>query len=77
MATRHKKFSRKSRTGGNKTRKMRGGKSKTWKKWVTAIDAASKTLEKTGSISAAKKSLKKQALFNARKLFGAVGGVKM
>ena len=56
---------------------MRGGKSKTGKKWVTAIDAASKTLEKTGSISAAKKSLKKQALFNARKLFGAVGGVKM
>jgi hypothetical protein len=77
MATRHKKFSRRNRAGGNKTRKIRGGKSKTGKKWVTAIDAASKTLKKTGSITAAKKSLKKQALFNARKLFGAVGGVKM
>ena len=52
---------------------MRGGKSKTGKKWITAIDAASKTLEKTGSITAAKKALKKQALFNARKLFGSVG----
>jgi hypothetical protein len=53
---------------------MKGGKkSKTGKKWTTAIDAASHTLEKTGSISAAKKSLKKQALFNARKLFGSVG----
>ena len=53
---------------------MRGGKkSKTGKKWVTAIDAASATLEKTGSINAAKRSLKKQALFNARKLFGSVG----
>ena len=71
MATRRQKYSRKRRGG---TRKMRGG-AKTGKKWVTAIDAASKTLEKTGSINAAKKSLKKQALFNARKLFGAVGGV--
>lgn len=70
MATRRHKYSRKRRGG---TRKMRGGK--TGKKWVTAIDAASKTLEKTGSIAAAKQSLKKQALFNARKLFGAVGGV--
>jgi soluble cytochrome b562 len=52
---------------------MAGGKkSKAGKKWITAIDAASKTLEKTGSIKAAKKSLKKQALFNARKLFGSV-----
>jgi hypothetical protein len=49
---------------------MRGGK--TGKKWVTAIDAASATLKKTGSISAAKQSLKKQALFNARKLFGSI-----
>ena len=39
---------------------------------MTAIDAASKTLEKTGSITAARESLKKQALFNARKLFGSV-----
>ena len=53
--------------------RMRIRKNKTGKKWVTAIDAASRTLEKTGSINAAKKSLKKQALFNARKLFGSVG----
>ena len=58
----------------NKSRKMRGGKSKTGKKWVTAINAASKTLKTTGSMSAAKKSLKKQALYNARKLFGSIGG---
>lgn len=68
MATKRNRFLKK-----NRTRKMRGGKkSKTGKKWVTAIDAAQKTLDKTGSITAAKKSLKKQALFNARKLFGSV-----
>lgn len=71
MATRHNKISKK-----NRTRKMRGGKkNKIGKKWITAIDAATKTLEKTGSITAAKKSLKKQALFNARKLFGSVSGL--
>ena len=52
---------------------MAGGKkTKAGKKWITAIDAASDTLDKTGSIKAAKKSLRKQALFNARKLFGSV-----
>ena len=71
MATRRNKITRRNRT---RSRRMKGGKkSKTGKKWVTAIDAASKTLEKTGSITAAKQSLKKQALFNARKLFGSVG----
>lgn len=69
MATRRHKISRR-----NRTRSMRGGKkNKTGKKWVTAIDAASMTLSKTGSIVAAKKSLKKQALYNARKLFGSIG----
>lgn len=71
MATRRNKTTRRNRT---RTRRMRGDKkSKTGKKWVTAIDAASRTLEQTGSIVAAKQSLKKQALFNARKLFGSVG----
>ena len=66
--TRHRRHS-----GKKYTKKMRGGKTnKTGKKWTTAIDAATKTLHKTGSISAAKKSLKKQALFNARKLFGSI-----
>jgi hypothetical protein len=68
MATRRNRVSRK-----HKTRKMRGGKTKTGKKWTTAIEAASQTLQKTGSITAAKKSLKRQALNNARKLFGSVG----
>jgi hypothetical protein len=66
MATRRKRMSRK-----NKSRKMYGGK--TGKKWVTAIDAATKTLSETKSISKAKKSLRKQALVNARKLFGSIG----
>ena len=68
MATRRHKISRRHRT-----RKMHGGiKKKTGKKWTTAIDAASDTLKKTGSITAARKSLKKQALANARKLFGSI-----
>lgn len=66
MATRRKRMSRK-----NRSRKISGGKA--GKKWVTAIDAASKTLSKTGSISKARKVLRKQALTNARKLFGSVG----
>jgi hypothetical protein len=61
----------------NKTRKMFGGKSKskTGKKWTTAIDAAQKTLTKTGSLQAAREKLKRQALTNARKLFGSVGTI--
>ena len=70
MATKRHRLKKTNKT---KSRKMSGGKkTKTGKKWVTAIAAASKVLEKTGSISAARESLKKQALFNARKLFGSV-----
>jgi hypothetical protein len=54
-----------------RTRKHNGGK-KSGKKWVTAIDAAKKTLSKTGDINAAQQSLRKQALTNARKLFGSL-----
>jgi len=57
----------------SKKRKRGGKKNKTGKKWTTAIDAASKTLKKTGSLKAAKSVLNKQALQNARKLFGSVG----
>ena len=64
---------RRHRSRKNRTRKMRGGK--TGKKWTTAIEAAQKTLSKTGSLQAAKKSLKKQALTNARRLFGSVSGI--
>ena len=77
MTTRRSKVRR-----STKTRKMRGGKinktskkMKMGKKWTTAIEAASHTLEKTGSISAAQKVLKKQALYNARKMFGSVGNL--
>lgn len=56
------------------TMKKYGGK-KPGKKWVTAIQAAQQTLSKTGSIEAARKSLRKQALTNARKLFGSVGSI--
>jgi hypothetical protein len=76
MTTKRCKYLKKNKySRRNKTRKMYGGKNKkvkTGKKWVTAIDAATHTLNKTGSINAAKKTLKKQALFNARKLFGSI-----
>jgi hypothetical protein len=65
--------SRRYRSRKNRSRRISGGKS--GKKWTTAIEAAQKTLSKTGSIRAAKKSLKKQALTNARKLFGSVSGI--
>ena len=55
------------------TNKRRGAKS--GKKWTTAIEAAQQTLNKTGSYQAARESLKKQALTNARKLFGSVGNI--
>jgi len=63
---------RRHRSRKNKTRRMAGGK-KSGKKWTTAVEAAQKTLDKTGSLQAAKKTLKKQALTNARKLFGSIG----
>jgi hypothetical protein len=49
------------------TRKHSSGK-----KWTSAIESAQKTLSKTGSLEKARLSLRKQALSNARKLFGAV-----
>jgi len=55
----------------NKSKTKKKG-SKTGKKWTTAIEAAQNTLNKTKSLRAAKKSLNKQALFNARKLFGSI-----
>ena len=68
MATRRKKISKtikRNKRGG--TRKHHG------KKWVTAIQAGDKTLKTTGSLNKAKKQLRSQALFNARKLFGSIG----
>lgn len=73
MSTRRNRTLRRRRNR-KMTRKLAGGKksSKSGKKWTTAIDAAQKTLSKTGDIEAARQSLRKQALTNARKLFGSI-----
>jgi hypothetical protein len=63
------KYNKSKKTYRNKTSKR--GKSKNGK-WTTAIEAAQSTLSKTGSLTKAHLALKKQALFNARKLFGSV-----
>ena len=74
MSTRRHRSTKRNRSRSRaSSRKMSGGKSNTGKKWTTAIDAASMTLQKTGSITAARETLKKQALRNARKLFGSIG----
>jgi hypothetical protein len=53
-----------------KTRKNRKNKTRRWR---TAIEAAQITLTKTGSLNKARKSLRAQALANARRIFGSVG----
>ena len=69
MAPRRNKISKKKFFGGkNKTQKRKSSK-----KWVSAIDAAQKTLTHTGSLTKARVVLRKQALSNDRRLFGAVG----
>ena len=73
MRTRRNRTLRKTRSR-KITMKKYGGK-KSGKKWITAIQAAQNTLSKTGSIEAARKTLRKQALTNARKLFGSVGTI--
>jgi hypothetical protein len=68
MATRRNKNSKRKFSGKNRrTQKNRSGK-----KWQTAIEAAQTTLTKTGSLNKARITLRKQALSNARRLFGAV-----
>lgn len=64
MRTRHNKRSNKK----NRTRRNKKG----GKKWQTAVEAAQATLKKTGSLAKAKLALNKQAMFNARKLFGSI-----
>jgi len=44
-------------------------------KWETAIQAARATLKETGSLEKAKIALNRQALINARKLFGPIGHI--
>jgi hypothetical protein len=74
MRTRHNRYKR-NKHRRNSTKRYRGGKPGSGKKWVTAIDAAQSTLKKTGSINKAKSSLRKQALSNARKLFGSISSI--
>jgi hypothetical protein len=61
------KTRRKMTRGHNKTKRSRS------KKWLTAIEAAQNTLQKTGSLQKARRALKLQALTNARRMFGSVG----
>lgn len=65
MKTKNRRNKYRCRT--QKKYNKRGGK-----KWTTAISAAQNALKKTGSLEKANLVLKKQALFNARKLFGSV-----
>lgn len=69
MATRRNK----GRTLTKKTRIKRKKISKSQKNWTTAIEAAQKELNRTGSVTKAHRALKAQALLNARKIFGSVG----
>jgi hypothetical protein len=71
------------KTRSNRSFRRKGGKKMTYKryggkpgkKWVTAIEAAKKTLKKSRSLAAASETLRQQALTNARKLFGSIGSV--
>jgi hypothetical protein len=69
----------KKKTIRNKMTKRRNNKNRTVnnrkqsKKWITAVDAAQKTLSRTGSLRKARMALRIQAYQNARKLFGSVG----
>lgn len=65
MAT--KRYNKRTKRG--RTQKRRNPS----KKWVTAVGAADAVLRKTGSVDKARKTLRTQALRNARRLFGSVG----
>ena len=71
---RHHRSSRGNSKGNSKGKTTRTHLRKS-KKWLTAIDAAQETLTKTGSLGKARQALHKQALFNARKMFGSVGKI--
>jgi hypothetical protein len=71
MAYKHNK----TKKSNSKKYQKKGSKNKSGKHWITAISAAQKELISSGSISKAKKTLRKQALINARKLFGSVGEI--
>jgi hypothetical protein len=62
---------RRNKRASNRRNKSR--KAPVGKKWMSAFSAASQTLTKTKSLPAARESLRRQALSNARKLFGSIG----
>lgn len=68
-----KKSHTRTRTKKHGSRRRTKKRFQSGKKWTTAIEAAQKTLEETRSLAKARKSLRRQALTNARKLFGSVG----
>ena len=59
--------SRRHKKSQNRSKKFHGNKRKGW---VTAVDAAERTLRHTGSLKKARSALRLQAYQNARKLFG-------
>jgi hypothetical protein len=59
--------SRRYKKTHNRSKKFHGNKRKGW---VTAVDAAERTLKHTGSLKMARNALRLQAYQNARKLFG-------
>jgi hypothetical protein len=69
--TSHVQKPRKSTYKHKTTKKNKGSNNKKRDpKWVTALAAAHKSLVKTGSVKKAKETLRRQALANAKKLFG-------
>jgi hypothetical protein len=58
---------------GGKPRTVKTTNNKPSAKWQTAVGAADETLRKTGSLSKARVVLRKQALSNARQIFGQIG----
>ena len=67
MKTKNRYNKRNRKSGTRKRSNKRGSK-----KWESAIKVAQNTLKKTGSLEKAQLALKRQALFNARKLFGSI-----
>jgi hypothetical protein len=59
--------SRRNKKSHNRSKKFHSNKRKSW---VTAVDAAERTLKRTGSLKMARNALRLQAYQNARKLFG-------
>ena len=66
-SSRRRGQTRRHRRTQGRNKKFHGHKKKGW---VTAVDAAQRTLRQTGSLKMARNALRLQAYQNARKLFG-------